>query len=71
MIKTVMMSAALVLGATSIASATTAMQTGRSASMHRHHRMHMRMHHRVSRGVGENNRQTATGGNPGGYSSRN
>ena len=76
MIKTLMISAALLAGATTLASAETTVLTGRSIAMHHHHhmRMHMRhrmMHRSMSYGVGGDGRTTATGGNAGGYSSKN
>ena len=72
MTKPLMLTVALIVGSSSIASAQTTLQTGRSAYTHHHrmHAMHMR-HHRMSYGVGGDGRTTATGGNAGGYSSKN
>ena len=79
MVKGLLVSAALVAGGTlAVAAQAETLQTGRSAYMHSHYRSahhHMMFGHRqhsMSYGVGSGTpRTTATGGNAGGYSSRN
>ena len=68
MLKCLLVSTALVAGVSVSAQAGT-MQAGRSSSVHAHRVHH---NHRVSYGVGGgDHRTTATGGNAGGYTSRN
>ena len=72
MIKTLMISSALIVGVVAVASAeTSSMRMG--SAMSSHHHMMMKKKRRVSYGVGSggNARTTATGGNAGGYTSRN
>ena len=81
MLKGLLVSAALAAGAFTAASAQAAiLQEGRSTYMHHHYHAahHYRMtygnhrHHGTSYGVGSRDpRTTATGGNAGGYSTRN
>ncbi len=75
MLKGFIVSAALVgLGLTAVSAQAEMLQTGRSSYMRHHHHM-MVSHHRrggMSYGVGSREpRTTATGGNAGGYSTRN
>ena len=81
MLKGLLVSAALVgLGLTAASAQAEMLQTGRSTYLHHHyhaaHHYHMtygRHHHNgIAYGVGSRDpRTTATGGNPGGYSTRN
>ena len=75
MLKGLLVSAALVgLGLTAVSAQAEMLQTGRSSYMRHHHHM-MASRHRhssMSYGVGSRDpRTTATGGNAGGYSTRN
>lgn len=75
MLKGLLVSAALVgFGLTAVSAQAEILQTGRSSSMHHHHHMMVSRHRHssMSYGVGSRDaRTTATGGNSGGYSSRN
>ncbi len=79
MFKTLMMSTAFIVGLAAVAGAQTMTDktmthktmTGPTTTMPRHHAHMMMKKKHVSYGVGSSGRTTATGGNAGGYSSRN
>ena len=67
MLKGLLVSAAFIAGGLIAVTAQAGILEGRSSSMHHRH-----YHHSTSYGVGSRTpRTTATGGNPGGYSTRN